>query len=328
MRHATITGTGSYVPENVMTNDDLAKLVDTSDEWIASRTGIRERRISTGQNTSDLAYEAAVRALADANLEAADIDLIICATITPDSFMPSVACIVQDRLGADKAAAFDITAACTGMIYAMVTAEKFIASGMYQKVLVIGAETLSKVLDWEDRSTCVLFGDGAGAVVLSASEHKKGIMAAHLLSDGSKQSLLTCPAVPLSDLYSKEGKRNFNPVIAMQGQEVFKFAVRTVTENINAVLRDTSLKAEDIQFIIPHQANRRIIEQAAKFCNVPIEKFYINLDRFGNTSAATIGIALDEMAQNKELKQGDKIILVGFGGGMTSGAVLLEWDKD
>lgn len=326
MKHAAIIGTGRYVPENIMTNEDMAGLVDTSDEWIASRTGIKERRITTGELTSDLAYEAARRALKKADMDSKDIDLIICATISPDSFMPAVACIVQDKIGATKAAAFDLTAACTGLIYGMVTGAQFIESGMYQNVLVIGAETISKLLDWEDRSTCVLFGDGAGAVVLSASEDKRGILSANLISDGSKQSMLTCEAIPLSNPFVKSELTNCKPKIVMQGQEVFKFAVRTMLDNIKTVIDKANLSLEDIKYIIPHQANRRIIEQASKLSNIPMDKFYIDLEYYGNTSAATIGIALDEMVEKNMLRKGDKLILVGFGGGMTSGAVLLEWD--
>ncbi len=324
IRHAGVIGTGSYVPENVMTNDNLSELVETSDEWIVSRTGISERRISTGENTSDLAYKAAAKAVESAGLDPKEIDLIICATITPDSFMPATACIVQDKLGAVNAAAFDLTAACTGLIYAMVTAEQFIISGLYRNVLVIGAETVSKVLDWEDRATCVLFGDGAGALVLSSESSGKGILASNLVSDGSKRSMLVCPAIPMINPCVKTEGDHPRSKIEMQGQEVFKFAIRTVTDNIKAVLAKARVTSEEIRYIIPHQANKRIIEQSAKFCDIPVEKFYINLNRFGNTSAATIGIALDEMMQNKELKPGDKVILVGFGGGMTSGAVLLE----
>jgi len=325
MRQAIISGTGSYVPDNVMTNEDLAKLVDTSDEWIESRTGIKERRIVTKELTSDMAYEAGKRALISANLQAKEIDLIICATITPDSFMPSVACIVQDKLGAVNAVAFDLTAACSGFVYGIVTASQYIQTGMYQNVLVIGAETISKILDWEDRSTCVLFGDGAGAVILTVSEKKKGIMVANLLSDGSKQSQLVCPAVPLSNPYNKSVE-SFRPKITMQGQEVFKFAIRSITEHIKTLLQKADLNIEDIKYIIPHQANQRIIEHAANLCKIPKEKFYTNLVNYGNTSAASIGIALDELAKGNKLEHGDKLILVAFGGGMTSGAVLLEWD--
>jgi 3-oxoacyl-[acyl-carrier-protein] synthase III len=324
MRRAIIAGTGSYVPEYRMTNDDIATLVETSDEWIASRTGIRERRISTGENTSDLAYEAANRALQRAKLDVSEIDLIICATITPDSFMPSVACMVQERLGAVRAAAFDLTAACSGLIYGMACATSFIETGMYQNILVIGAETLSKTLDWTDRSTCVLFGDGAGAVVLKASDTGKGIAAIHLLSDGSKQDYLCLPALPLRNPMIKDAQ-TLSQVITMKGQEVFKFAVRSITEHIRTVLKKAEVAEDEIKYIVTHQANCRIIEQAAKLARIPIERFYMNLNLYGNTSAASIGLALDEMVQKGMLETGDKLILVGFGGGMTSGAILVEW---
>jgi 3-oxoacyl-[acyl-carrier-protein] synthase-3 len=324
MRRAIIAGTGSYVPEYKMTNDDMAKLVETSDDWIALRTGIRERRVSTGENTSDLAYKAAFRALQKAEIEAKDIDLIICATITPDSFMPSVSCMVQDRLGATRAAAFDLTAACSGLIYGMACATSFIESGMYQNILVIGAETLSKALDWTDRSTCVLFGDGAGAVVLSTSDTGKGVSSIHLVSDGSKQDYLCLPALPLRNPMIPE-KEELPRAITMKGQEVFKFAVRSITEHIRTVLKKADITENEIKYIVTHQANCRIIEQAAKLAKIPIEKFYMNLDLYGNTSAASIGIALDEMVQKGMLTTGDKLIMVGFGGGMTSGAILVEW---
>lgn len=325
MRHATIIGTGSYLPDNILTNDDMAKLVDTSDEWIASRTGIRSRRISDGENTSDLAYEAGSRAIRSAGIDAKELDLIICATITPDSFMPSVACMVQNRLGATKAAAFDLTAACTGLVYGMAVASSFIESGMYSNILVIGAETLSKTLDWTDRSTCVLFGDGAGAVVLSASETRRGIRGIHLASDGSKQDYLTLPAINLRNPFVETEDDSLHPTISMKGQEVFKFAVRSISDLLTIVLAKAEEKLENIKYIVAHQANYRIIEHAAKAAGIPIEKFFVNVDRYGNTSAATIGIALDEMNQKEMLKPGDRIILVGFGGGMTSGAILVEW---
>jgi len=325
MRHVKIIGTGSYLPENVMRNDDLAKLVDTSDEWITSRTGIRERRISAGESTADMAYEAAKRAIWSAGISVNEIELIICATMTPDCFMPSVACMVQGRLMAVKAAAFDLNAACTGFVYAVATASQFIQSGMYEKVLVIGAETISKIVDWEDRSTCVLFGDGAGAALLSSTEETGGILAATLSSDGAKQSILYCEALPLSNPYSKlVGEKN-KPAIIMQGQEVFKFAVRSVTETMETVLRKGNLAREDVKFVLAHQANRRILEAVAKNCRIPMEKFFMNLDRYGNTSSASIGIALDELARTGDLNPGDILILVGFGGGMTSGAILMEW---
>jgi len=325
MNHAVIVGTGSYVPDNAITNDDLAKIVDTSDEWIFSRTGIKKRHISRGENTSDLAYEAGKKALQQAGMDASELDLIICATITPDSFMPSVACMVQERLQATNAAAFDLAAACTGFVYAIATAASFIQSGIYSKILVIGAETLSKVLDWTDRSTCVLFGDGAGAVVMASSSEAAGVRAIKLLSDGSKGDILLLPALPLSNPYVKANLGKPSTFIFMKGQEVFKFAVRTMIELVGGILSSSGLTHEEISFIIAHQANYRIIEQAAKALEMPMEKFYVNIDKYANTSAATIGIALDEMSKKGMLKQGDKLILIGFGGGMTSGAVLLEW---
>ncbi len=325
MGHATIIGLGSYLPKKRMTNDDMARLVETSDEWIVSRTGIRERRITTGETTSELAYEAGNRAITDAGLKPEEVDLIICATISPDFFMPSVACIVQDKLGAVNAAAFDLAAACSGFVYGISVATAFIENGMYRNILVIGAETLSRALNWSDRSTCVLFGDGAGAAVLQAS-NKKGILAVNLLSDGSKQDYLCLPGLPLSNPFYPVQEAS-SPVITMKGQEVFKFAVRSIAENIKTLLLKTSLQKEEIRYIVAHQANCRILEQASKTCGIEIEKFFMNLDQYGNTSAATIGIALDEMKQKGMLSNGDKIIMVGFGGGMTSGAVMIEWNK-
>ena len=308
-----------------MTNEDLAGMVDTSEEWIVSRTGISQRRISTGENTSQLAYMAAKKALENAGMDAISLDLIICATITPDSFMPSVACMVQDLLGASKAVAFDLSAACTGLIYAMAVGASFIENGMYQNILVIGAETLSKAMDWSDRSTCVLFGDGAGAIALSSSKENRGIHSIQLLSDGSKQDYLSLGALPLHNPFVR-GEEQFVPsTIAMKGQEVFKFATRTITELINQVLDKANLRKEDIKYIVAHQANYRILELAAKSSGISLDKFYVNLDRCGNTSAASIGLALDEMNQKDLLQTGDKIILVGFGGGMTSGAIVVEW---
>ena len=385
MRRTVIIGTGSYAPDNIISNDDIAKLVDTSDEWISSRTGIKERRISTKDTTTDMAYEAARAAIKNACVNPEDIDLIICATITPDYFMPSVACMVQGRLKVDGAAAFDLNAACTGFVYALVTASQFIQTGMYNKALVIGVDAISKILDWEDRSTCVLFGDGAGAAVLSASEDQdnKGIITSILSSDGSKHSILQCEALPISNPYSENQdsvkKKHLHTeelrsshsganslffqgfemplsgimldivkdksftqepeaqsledidinkkssVIRMEGQEVFKYAVRNVSELIKEVLYKADMRGEDISCIISHQANSRIIEAVAKNCNIPSSKFFMNLDRYGNTSSASIGIALDEVSRAGTLRKGDKVILVGFGGGMTSGAVVLEW---
>lgn len=325
MSHAVIIGTGSYVPDNKVSNDDLAKLVETSDEWIYTRTGIKQRHISTGENTSDLAYIASERALKRAGIPASELDLIICASITPDSFMPSVACLIQHRLGAAHAAAFDLAAACTGFVYAVAVAASFVQSGIYRKILVVGAETLSKTVDWSDRSTCVLFGDGAGAAVIAASETDPGIGAIRLTSDGGRSDCLQLPALPVANPYTADSCVNFRPFMTMKGQEVFKFAVRTMTELITDILKESGLKQNDIKHVVAHQANYRIIEQAARALEMPVEKFYVNIDKYANTSAATIGIALDEMNARGMLNKGDKIILVGFGGGMTGGAILLEW---
>ncbi len=325
MRHVTIIGTGSYTPDNTMSNDDIAKLVETNDEWITSRTGIKERRISTKETSSDMAYEAAFRAVQTAGIDPNEIDLIVCATITPDYCMPSVACQVQGRLKAENAAAFDLNAACTGFVYALTTASQFLQTGMYQKALVIGVDTISKIIDWQDRSTCVLFGDGAGAAVLSATSDSGGIIASTLNSDGTKHTFLYCEAVPLSNPYVKPMEERTPPSIKMLGQEVFKFAVRNVTDTVQIVLEKANREGKDVKYIIPHQANYRIIEAVAKNCKLPIEKFFMNLDRYGNTSSASIGIALDELVKSGELQRGDTIILVGFGGGMTGGAILIDW---
>ncbi len=330
MRHVKIAGTGSYVPEHIVTNDDLAGFLDTSDEWIASRTGIRERRISTGENTSDLAAAAAQRALEDAGVKAEELDLILCATISPDCFMPSVACMVQERIGASKAAAFDLVAACSGLVYGMATAAAFIESGMYRTILVIGAETLSKTVDWTDRATCVLFGDGAGAVVLTPSERRTGILASYLVSDGGKQDYLTLPALPLNNSFmvkKDEHQPEQSSILSMKGQDVFKFAVRSVVDQTKTLLTKAALTEEDIRYVVLHQANSRIIEQSAKSSGISQEKFFLNLDRYGNTSAASIGIALDELSRKGMLSDGDKLLLIGFGGGMTSGGILLEWSR-
>lgn len=328
MSRAVIIGTGSYVPDNVITNNDLAQLVDTSDEWIYSRTGIRQRHISTGESTTDLAYEAAKRAMEQAEITPSQLDLIICATVTADSYMPAVACLIQHRLEAAHAAAFDLSAACTGLVYAIATATAFIQSGIYKNILVVGAETLSRAVDWSDRSSCVLFGDGAGALVMAADSGKDGtagIGSIRLISDGSKSDGLILPALPLANPYIRTVAEKTKPCISMKGQEVFKFAVRTMAELIRDILRSSGVTEEELKYIIAHQANYRIIEQAARELNIPMEKFFINIDRYANTSAATIGIALDEMNRANMLRSGDKLILIGFGGGMTGGALLLEW---
>lgn len=324
MFEVKILSTGSYAPENIISNTDLSKLVDTSDEWIISRTGIKERRISKGENTSDIAAKASERALQKSGLSPEEIDLIIVATATPDCFVPSTACIVQDRLKAVNATCFDISAACTGFIYAVNIATQFIKSGQSKNALVIGSEVLSKIVDWEDRNTCVLFGDGAGAAVLQRSD-TKGIISEYTGSDGSGGKFLLCDTLSLNNPYFEEALPIQN-TLSMNGREVFKFASRIIPHCIDKVLEKSGHSLEDIKYIVPHQANINIIEYAAKKLKLDKSKFYINLDRFGNTSGASIPIALDEMNDNGMLNKGDKIIVVGFGGGLTFGAILIEWN--
>ncbi|WP_066500837.1 beta-ketoacyl-ACP synthase III [Abyssisolibacter fermentans] len=325
MNNAVIAGTGSYVPEKIMTNEDLEKIVDTSDEWISSRTGIRQRRISEGENTSKIATKAAIKALEDANMDALDIDLIIVATVTPDAFTPSVSCLVQVDLGAKNASCFDITAGCSGFVYGINVANQFIKTGQAKNVLVIGAEVLSKVVNWEDRNTCVLFGDGAGAAVLKASQ-KEGIISVHTGSKGDENRYLEIPAIEVNNPFSPkvEGRPSY---IKMNGVEIFKFATKIMRKSFKNVLESTDYSLDDIKYIIPHQANYRIIDHVAQKANIDINKFYLNLDKYGNTSSASIGIALDEMNKKGLLNKDDKLILVGFGGGLTWGAVLLKWSK-
>lgn len=323
MSNVKIVGTGSYVPQNVVTNDDLTKIVDTNDEWISSRTGIKQRRITIDENTSDLAYKAALKALQNSNEKVEDIDLIICATSSPDFLTPSTACIIQSKLGAKNAVAFDISAACTGLIYGMIIAQQFIKTKMHNTILVIGSETLSKILNWEDRSTCVLFGDGASAVILKSSEEENSFLSTHWEADGTKWNYLQCPSSKIVDIYSPQYEsQNF---ISMLGSDVFKFAVKSFIKGVKTVLDKSNCSKDDIKYIIPHQANIRIINYAAKVLKMPMDKFYTNLDKYGNTSAASIGIALDELVDKGLLNKGDKLILVAFGAGMTSGAILLEW---
>ncbi|MDP4152040.1 MAG: beta-ketoacyl-ACP synthase III [Bacillota bacterium] len=322
MTFSRIAGTGSYLPGNIVTNDQLADIVDTSDEWISTRTGIKERRVATVETTVEIASKAANNALLNSNIKAGEIDLIIVATITPDNFMPSTACSVQAKIGAANAFAFDISAACTGFIYALGIANAFLKSGLYKNALVVGAETLSKIVDWNDRNTCVLFGDGAGAAVLTASD-KPGIREIELKSDGSREDLLNCPALPSKNAFSSG--ESLQSVIKMNGKEVFKFAGKIIVQSIEKLLKNTNTDLGLIDCIICHQANIRIIQYAAEKLSLPIEKFFINIDRFGNTSAASIPIALDEAVKTGAIKRGDKIIAFGFGGGLTWGAALIDW---
>ena len=325
MDNVVIAGVGKYIPSKVVTNDMLSQIVDTNDEWITSRTGIKQRHITTGENTSDIASKAALNALENANIDALDIDLIIVATCTPDMFTPATACIVQKNIGAKNAFAFDLSAACSGFIYGINVAKSMMKQNNIKKSLVIGAETLSKALDWKDRSTCVLFGDGAGAAVLSLDEDE-GIIDVICNSKGSKWENLTIGAKDIDNPYVDE-VTIFNPYLQMNGGEIFKFATVTIVKLIKEILKKNNLILDDIDYIVPHQANERIIQFAAKKLDISMDKFYINIHEYGNTSAASIPIAISEIEEKSLLKKGDKIIAVGFGAGLTSGACLIEWTK-
>lgn len=325
MNKVQVIGTGSYVPQRIVSNNDLSEIVDTSDEWISSRTGIRERRISEGENTSDISSRAAERAMESAKINPEDIDLIVVGTATPDSFIPSTACIVQNNIKAINSTCFDISAACSGFIYGLDIAAQYIRSGRAKTVLVIGAEILSKVINWKDRGTCVLFGDGASAAILQRSD-EEGILSIYTGSDGSKGEVLTCHAVPVNNPYINEtNDKAFESIIEMDGREIFKFAVKIIVKTVERLLQDAGLSMDDIKYIVPHQANYRIIESAAKRLDINADKFYTDLDRYGNTSAASVGIALDEMCKKELIKKGDKVLLVGFGGGLTYGGLILKY---
>ena len=320
-----ILGTGSYAPSRVMTNDDLSRVVETSDEWIRTRTGIRERRIAApAEKASDLGAEASRRALADAGLTAADIDLLVVATFTPDQPLPSCASLLQTKLGIPtRAACFDVNAACTGFLYALDAASAMIASGRYRRALVVGTEKLSDVVDWEDRTTCVLFGDGAGAAVIGASgEPGRGLLGSLLGCDGTGADLLCIPGGP-RDPASPPGARSDR--LQMKGREVFKLAVRCMDESARDILEQQGVRADQISLVIPHQANQRIIDAIAEYLELPAERFFVNVDRFGNTSAASIPIALDEARRAGRIKRGDLVLLVAFGAGLTYGSALLRW---
>lgn len=321
-----IIGTGMYVPEKILTNADLEKIVETNDEWIVSRTGIRERHIAApDQATSDLAYHAAVQALENAGMTADQLDLIVIATITPDTMFPSTACILQEKLGAKNAAAFDLSAACSGFVYSMATASSMIRTGMYKNALVIGADTLSRITDYTDRNTCVLFGDGAGAVILGEVPEGRGFLSFDLGAEGAGGPLLKLEAggsrLPASAETVQDGKH----FIYMNGREVFKFAVRVMGSATEEVLRKAGKTKEDIDLFVPHQANIRIIQSAMNRLDLPEDRCVINVDKYANTSAASIPLALVEAAQQGRIKEGDTVLLVGFGGGLTWGASVLVW---
>ncbi|RAV04749.1 beta-ketoacyl-ACP synthase III [Paenibacillus sp. YN15] len=326
MKAVGILGTGKYVPEKILTNADLEKMVETNDEWIVTRTGMKERHIAReDEASSDLAYEAALVALKNANVAPEDLDLIIVATITPDSAFPSTACILQNRLGAKKAAAFDLSAACSGFIYGLASASNFIATGMYKKALVIGAECLSKITDYTDRNTCILFGDGAGAVVLGEVPEGRGFLSFELGADGSGGELLKLAGGGSRMPSSQSTVDNKQHYIYMAGSEVFKFAVRIMGNAAEEALRKAGLEKSDIDLLVPHQANIRIIQSAVHRLNLPEEKCMINLHKYGNISAASIPLALAEADEEGRLKPGDCVVLVGFGGGLTWGAAALRW---
>lgn len=317
-----IIGTGSCLPKTVVTNDDLSKYMDTSDEWISSRTGIKERHIAVEETTASMSVEAAKRAMDNANVTAEEIDLIILGTVSADYVTPACACEVQAAIGADRATAFDVNAACSGFMFALNIANAYIKAGIYQTALILGAETLSKVVDWEDRSTCVLFGDGAGAAVVRADE-KYGLLAFDQGSDGTKGDVLACP-----------GRTNNNPLIRtdqklgyvhMDGQEVYKFAVTTVPASLQKTIEEAGLMPEDIDYFALHQANIRIIQSVSKRLHVSDDKFPISLDHCGNISAASVPILLDEMNRKGLLKPGMKVALSGFGGGLTWASAVMEW---
>jgi 3-oxoacyl-[acyl-carrier-protein] synthase-3 len=317
--YTRIVGTGGYLPAKVLSNRDLEKIVDTSDEWIYTRTGIRQRHIaSDDERTSDLALQASRRAIEAAGIAPRDIGLIIVATTTPDMIFPSTACILQAKLGIKNCPAFDVQAVCSGFIYALATADLFVRSGQYQYALVVGAEIYSRILDWSDRGTCVLFGDGAGAVVLKAND-KPGILSSHLHADGSYQNILSVPGSVCG------GKVEGRPYVQMEGNSVYKFAVRVLDDIVDEALAKNNLQKSDVDWLIPHQANIRIIRSTAKKLGMSMDKVVVTVDRHGNTSAASIPLALDEAVRDGRIRSGQNVLLEAVGGGFTWGAVLIRW---
>ncbi|KPV40143.1 3-oxoacyl-ACP synthase [Thiohalorhabdus denitrificans] len=323
MTRGRITGTGSYLPEKVLTNQELESLVDTSDEWITARTGIKERRIAApDESTVDLAEQAARRALEAAGREPAEVDLIIVATTTPDQVFPSTACLLQGRLGVVGPPAFDVQAVCTGFVYALATADKFLRSGAARCALVVGAETLSRIVNWEDRGTCVLFGDGAGAVVLEADDtDQQGILSTHLHADGSQEALLNVPKGVATGWDSEDPEST----IHMKGNEVFRVAVNTLGQVVEETLAANGLDQGEVDWLVPHQANIRIIQATAKKLALPMDRVVVTVDRHGNTSAASVPLALDEGVRQDRIRPGDLVLLEAFGGGFTWGSALLRW---
>ncbi len=321
-----IISTGSYLPEKVLSNSEMEKMLDTSDEWITERTGIRERRIADStQAASDLAYEASRIALERAGLGPEDIDMIIVATITGDMPFPSTACFLQDKLGATNAAGFDINAACSGFLYSLYIADSFIKSGKHRRILVAGTEVLSKITDWDDRRTCVIFGDGAGAVIVGPSDDDSGLLSININSDGKMWDLIHVPGGGSRNPVSQSSIEQRMHYIKMKGNETFKVAVRTLEDIALKTLEENNIDPSSLSLLIPHQANLRIIQATADRLKVPMDKVFINLDKYGNTSAASIPIALDEALQSGRIKEGDYILLEAFGGGLTWASALIKW---
>ena len=325
MQEAGILGLGCYLPPKKITNRDIEKIVDTSDQWIVTRTGIKERRIAPKEMaSSDLGVEASKLAIKDAGLQPEDIDLVIAATITPDMMFPATACIIQDKIGAKNAAAFDINAACSGFVFGIIIAQQFINAGTYKNVLVIGTEKLTSLVDWTDRSTCVLFGDGAGACVVGRSKDRR-IVSSFMGADGSGGHLLKVPAGGSRLPATKETIKNKLHFLKMEGNEVFKIAVRIMVEAANNAITKVGLECSDIDLLIPHQANVRILMAVAKRLGLPEEKIFMNIEKYGNMSAASTAVALAEASQGNRLKKGDDVVLVAFGGGLTYGAAVIKW---
>lgn len=326
VRPVKIAGVGCYVPPAVLTNFDLEKMVDTSDAWIVERTGIRERHIAAKEvSTSDLGREAALACLRSAGIPAREVDLVIVASASPDYAFPATACIIQESIGASKASAFDMEIGCTGFIYAMATGAQFVATGAYEKVLVIGAETLSRFVNWGDRATCCLFGDGAGAALLTPGEEGEGIIGFHLASDGSSKDLLKLPAGMAKMPASRETVEQGLHYMYMDGKAVFKFAVKTIDAAVRKVLEKCGKKPEDVDLLIPHQANLRIIDSACQRFDIPREKVMVNIEKYGNTSSASVPIALCEAVEEGRIKKGDLVVLVAFGAGLSYGSIAVVW---
>jgi len=327
---AVITGTGSYAPSKVLTNEDLERMVQTSDEWIVTRTGIKRRHVVENgyQATSDLALEASRKALEMASVNPGELDMIIVATVTPDRILPSTASILQAKLGAEGSGAFDIAAACAGFLHGLTIARSLILCGNCKKILVVGAEVLTSITNYDDRSTCVLFGDGAGAVVVELREQQDdiGIMSSYLKADGTREKLLWVPSGGVAEPLTEDNVNQAGRYVNMQGNEIFKLAVRAMCDAAEKSLRDSGLNNDNISWLIPHQANIRIINAVAKKLNLPTEKVYYNIHEYGNTSAASVPLALDEANRGRLLKKGDNILMVAFGGGLTWGAALVRWD--